>query len=227
MQYRPSRRPRKSAASLARALRFSAPVACSRTGPCSSAGDAIADAIGLSFTNLPTTYQTAHVTEYLANSGDVVLNRISLNAGDLVTASVNTTPYGGGLNSYLRIFQEIGGGRVRPIASNDNYQGHDPGLTFQAARPGIYYVGISSFDNTAYDPAIADSGSGSSHGLFDLSLSKTHGGAARPGGGFLPGVAGPGRVGRHGHRRLHHRKPRRRGRRARLRVAVGVRGQPL
>src|SRR5262245_30701034 len=64
-----------------------------------SAGDSIANAIGLSFTNLSAVYQTAQKTEYLAKPSGVVLNRISLVAGDMVTASVNTSPYGGGLNS--------------------------------------------------------------------------------------------------------------------------------
>lgn len=138
-----------------------------------SAGDSIANAIDLSFLNTSALYQTAHTTKYLANPGDVELFRISLNAGEVVTSSVNTAPYGGGLNSYLRIFQDVGGGAAREIASNDNRQGLDPSLTFQAPGTGSYYVGISSFDNTTYDPLIAGSGSGSSHGLFDLNLSKT------------------------------------------------------
>jgi len=153
-----------------------------------SGADTIASAIGLSFANTSTLYQTAHVTEYLANGDDVCLNRIGLNAGDIVTASVNTAPYGGGLDSYLRIFQDMGvqgmgGSSVRQIASNDNFQGKDAGLTFQAPATGSYYVGISSFDNTAYNPLLADSGSGSSHGLFDLNLAKTT--AAAP-----PGLVG-------------------------------------
>ena len=139
-----------------------------------SAGDAIANAIALTFPNTSTPYQTVQVTaDNLAQPDDVLLNQISLNAGDTVTASVNTAPYGGGLNGYLRIFQDLGGGQVRAIASNDNFQGQDPGLTFQAPSTGTYYVGVSSFDNTAYNPALADSGTGSSHGLFDLTLSKT------------------------------------------------------
>src|SRR2546423_1148458 len=108
-----------------------------------SAGDSIANAIGLSFAATPTLYQTAHITEYLANPGDVELNRINLNAGDVVTASVNTAPYGGGLKGYLRIFQDLGGGAARQIASNDNFLGQDPSLTFQAPAWGTYYVGIS------------------------------------------------------------------------------------
>ena len=103
-----------------------------------SAGDSIANAVALSFTNSATLYQAAHVTEYLANPNDVQLNRISLNAGDLVTAAVDTAPYGGGLNSYLRVFEDMGGGKVLPIAANDNVKGVDAGLTFRA--PGGEHV---------------------------------------------------------------------------------------
>src|SRR5438105_4419614 len=100
------------------------------------------------------------VTEYLADPGGVVLNPITLDAGDVVTARVNTGPYGGGLNSLLRVFRDVGGGSLSsPIASNDNFQGLDAGLTFQASAPGVYYVGVSSAD--------------SSHGLFHLRVSKT------------------------------------------------------
>src|SRR5581483_9634568 len=93
----------------------------------------------------------------------------------------NPSPYGGGLNSYLRVFQVSVVGDdvtdVREIASNDNLHGLDAGLTFQAPPPqpgtgDFFVVGVSSFDNTAYDPQ-AGGGSGSSHGLFDLTLSKT------------------------------------------------------
>ncbi|MCE9533838.1 MAG: VCBS repeat-containing protein, partial [Planctomycetes bacterium] len=128
------------------------------------------DAVALSFIDAALPYQAAHVSEYLAYPGDSVLNRISLNAGDMVTASVNTAPYGGGLNSYLRIFEDIGGGNVREIASNDNFRGLDAGLTFQAPNTGVYYVGVSGFDNTAYDPTVPFSGTGMSSGLFDLNL---------------------------------------------------------
>ena len=179
-------------ASLIRARRSGAKPTCSRPHSSSgvfrpwlewleervllSAGDSIAHAIGLSFSNNTSAiYQTVRVTEDLADASDVQLNRISLNPGDMVTASVNTIPYGSGLNSYLRIFEEMSGGSVRQIASNDNLQGQDPGLTFQAdgSGTGVYYVGVSSFDNTAYLPKLAGSGTGLSNGLFDLTLTKT------------------------------------------------------
>ncbi len=111
---------------------------------------------------------SAHATANLGNPSDVQLYQITLAPGDVVTASVDTARYGGGLDSYLRIFQDLGGGAVQEIAANDNLQGRDPGVTFQAVGvldPVVYYVGISSFDNRDYDAGV-----GTSHGLFDLNL---------------------------------------------------------
>jgi hypothetical protein len=102
-----------------------------------------------------------------------MVNRIVLDAGDLVTVSVDTSAYGSGLNSCLRVFQDEGNGKVRQIASTDDFQAHDAGLTFQAPAGGACYIGVSGFDNPAYDPSIPDSGTGSVTGLFDLNLSKT------------------------------------------------------
>ncbi len=140
-----------------------------------SAGDSIANAIGLPLTSTSGSVQTAHVSEYLANPGDVELNRISVEAGDVVTALINTAPYGGGLSSAVRIFQQTGTNpvTVQQIASTTNFEGQESGLSFQAPTTGTYYVGISSFDNATYNPLVAGSGSGSSHGLFDLNLSVT------------------------------------------------------
>lgn len=138
-----------------------------------SAGDSIAEAIELPFSSISESYQTAHLSANLANPAEVQLAKLELRRGEVVTAEVDTAAYGGELDSFLRIFQETGSGTVRQIASNDNFRGLDAGLTFQAATSGIYYVGVSSFDNTTYDPLVASRGTGSSHGLFDLNLSKT------------------------------------------------------
>ena len=141
-----------------------------RTSP--STGGSIASAYTVSFPDSATLYQTVQVAEYLASPDDTALNRIMLNAGDVVVARVSTVAYGGGLNSYLRVFADAGGS-VTQVASNDDSVGRDAGVTFQAPASGPYYIGVSSFDNRLYNPAVADSGAGSSHGLFDLSLSKT------------------------------------------------------
>ena len=116
--------------------------------------------------------QVAHLRERIADPADVRLNSITLSAGEMVTVSVNTVPYGGGLNSALRVFRDTGAGVVL-VASNDDFSGRDPSVTFQAAASGTYYFGIASFDNAGYDPSNLEDRSGTSRGLFDLDISKT------------------------------------------------------
>jgi hypothetical protein len=127
--------------------------------------------IDLSFPDTSTLYQTVRVSEALASPNDVAMNRVSLNAGDLVTAQVDASAAGGSLNSYLRVFQESGGS-LTPIAASDNYQGQNAGLTFQAPVTGFYDIGVSSSSNTSYNPLTPNSGVGASSGPFELSLAK-------------------------------------------------------
>jgi hypothetical protein len=128
-----------------------------------SRGDTLTNAIPVAFVR-----NNASLSSYLATPQDVQLAALSLAAGDTVTAAVDTQPYGGGLDSYLRAFD---GGGVQ-IASNDNYGGRDARLTFQAPAAGTYYVGVSAAGDTRYDPRVARSGQGTSTGMFDLHLSK-------------------------------------------------------
>src|SRR5262249_48635242 len=116
--------------------------------------------------------QTARCSGWLSQPDGAMLYRVHLQAGDLVTTRVDTSPYGGGFDSFLRVFQDVGG-TVNQIASNDNNLGLDAGVTFQASTAGDYIIGVSSFDNIRYDVTQAQSGIGSSQGLFDLSLSKS------------------------------------------------------
>lgn len=138
-----------------------------------SAGDSLGEALELSFKPLSDLFEAAHVSEFLANPEDVRWHRITLEEGDRVTVSVDTAPYGGGLDSYLRIFQEVAADNVQEIAANDHFRGRDPSLTFQAPGNGTYYIALSSFDNASYDPLQPIHGLGSSHGLFDLRIQKT------------------------------------------------------
>jgi hypothetical protein len=138
-------------------------------------GETLANALPLAFR----ADNTAALTAYLATPQDVEIVRLPLAPGDTVTAAVNTGPYGGALDGYLRVFDAAGA----EIAANDNFAGRDPRLTFQAAAAGDYYVGVSAAGNVAYDPRVAHGGQGGSHGLFDLSLTRS---AAPP----APAVAG-------------------------------------
>src|SRR5262245_16731827 len=93
------------------------PLASRRTRPCAprpcvewlerrvllSAGDSVPNAVDLSFT----ASQAAHVSATLA-AGAVRIYQVTLDAGDVVRAAVDTSRSGGGLNSYLRVFQTSG-----------------------------------------------------------------------------------------------------------------------
>jgi hypothetical protein len=131
-----------------------------------SGGDTLATALPVAFR----ANHTAAVAGLLPTARDVTLYALSLARGDTVTAAVTAQSEGSTLDSLLRVFNAAG----TPIAANDNFNGLDPQLTFQAAAAGTYYVGVSATGNTGYDPHIARSGSGTSHGLFDLHLSETN-----------------------------------------------------
>lgn len=131
-----------------------------------SAGASLANAIPIA---IPESNHAA-IRGYLQEPDDVLLYSLQLQAGDTVTAAVSTRSYGGGLNSYLRVFDSQG----TPAASNDNYDILDPRVNLQAAATGTYYVGVSSSGNNSYDPSSGGGSGGSTTGLFDLSLVSRH-----------------------------------------------------
>jgi len=86
---------------------------------------------------------------------DVDLFAVSLTAGDVLTVDVDAAVLGSGLDSYLRLFDASGW----PLAANDDADGSlDSALGFIAPQTGTYYVGLSAFGNTRYDPFVAGSG---------------------------------------------------------------------
>jgi hypothetical protein len=127
-------------------------------------GDTLATAVPLTFT----AFETAHAAGFLAQPNAVALYRLHLDqAGDRIQAAVTGQTTGSGLDSLLRVFDAQG----RPLALDDQ-EGGDPHLTFQAARPGDYFVGVSAAGDDAYDPAAADSGHGGGGGVLDLLAAK-------------------------------------------------------
>jgi len=110
----------------------------------------------------------------LAN--DVDLLRLELRAGDRFTIDVDAAENDSELDAYLRLFRQTSPGVVVQIAANDHAAGpdeprtSDPFLDFVAPATGVYFVGISSSPNQAYNPALAGSGVGSSTGAYTVEI---------------------------------------------------------
>ena len=100
-------------------------------------------------------------------SGDVDLFRVSLAAGQQLTADIAADTAGSSLDSYLRVFDATG----RELASNDDFGGAiDSYLTYTAAAAGTFFVGVSGYGNSAYQPATAGTGRAGSTGSYRLDL---------------------------------------------------------
>jgi hypothetical protein len=130
------------------------------------AGDSLVGAIPMAFN----AHGGAQASGFLATGRDVEIYAVALAEGDRVSAAVDAQNIGSSLDPALRVFSGTGA----QVASNDNYDGRDPRLTFQAPAAGTYYVGVSGSGNTAYDPLHVESGQGGSTGLFTLKLSRTN-----------------------------------------------------
>ena len=105
-------------------------------------GDTLATAVPLTFT----AFETAHAAGFLAGPDAVALYRVHLDqAGDRIQAAVTAQTTGSCLDSLLRVFDASG----RQLALDDQ-EGGDSHLTFQAAQPGDYFVGVSADGDDAY-----------------------------------------------------------------------------
>lgn len=107
----------------------------------------------------------AQVADTIDAATDVDMYRINVRAGDRVWFDIDTPLNGvGGLGSYLRVFDAAG----RELAANNDAQAPDevqppPGhvsytqffdafIDHTFATAGTYYVGVSNWQNTYYDP---------------------------------------------------------------------------
>jgi subtilisin family serine protease len=104
----------------------------------------------------------ALVTGVIGDGGygtsDVDLFAVQLVAGAVLTIDISARQQAvsSTLDSFVRVFD--GTGRV--VASNDDFGGSlDSYLSFVVPATGTFYVGVSSFGNSGYDPLVAGSGS--------------------------------------------------------------------
>ncbi|HKB39033.1 MAG TPA: hypothetical protein VKD72_21515, partial [Gemmataceae bacterium] len=109
-----SRRARQQATRSWRPPRLPLSLECleDRTLP---AGHSLASATLLTFNGAARPLETAHVADFLAAPGQEDFYRVSLSAGDRVTAAVDAQNAGSALDSLLRVFDASG----RQVAFND------------------------------------------------------------------------------------------------------------
>ena len=102
---------------------------------------------------------------------DVDLFALQLNAGETLTIDIDAESLDetSELDSYLRLFNAAG---VQLAFNDDNVFGSlDSQLSFAVPATGTYYVGVSSYPNLAYDPAVDDSGQAGSAGAYQAYFS--------------------------------------------------------
>lgn len=107
----------------------------------------------------------------LATGLDVDLYAVTLTAGATLDIDIDTD-LNGTLDSVLSVFDHTG----TRLALNDDAPAPgetytlDSYLSFTAATTGTYYIGVSGFNNSNYDPTQAGSGSIGSTGDYTLTL---------------------------------------------------------
>lgn len=100
---------------------------------------------------------------------DVDIYRLTLSGPGLITVQVDARnlPIPSTLDSVLRLFDASG----RELAINDNFNGLDSRLQFFVPAGGRYYVGVSGFGNSAYNPAQVATGTpGGSTGVYNITF---------------------------------------------------------
>ena len=107
----------------------------------------------------------------ISANNDVDLFEVKLDEGDTLVANIDAQVLGSELNSVLTIFDANG----ELLLQNDDHSFDDEiepdsFLAFIAPEDDTYYLGVSSFENLAYDPTVANSGSGDSSGAYRLEL---------------------------------------------------------
>jgi subtilisin-like proprotein convertase family protein len=99
---------------------------------------------------------------------DVDIYRVEMSRGGLITARIDakSLPTPSTLDSHVRLFDADGD----ELTSNDQFNGADSFLDFFVTTGGTYYIGVSGFPNSRYNPLVASSGATQSRGTYNLSL---------------------------------------------------------
>jgi hypothetical protein len=127
-------------------------------------GDTIASALATNLGPADGTYShTAHVGDGLYPLKDVDLYQINAAAGQVMTATTALPSGGTSVSTYLRLFDATG------TALGFTIFGYNNRFQYQFATAGTYYVGVSGYPNSSYNPNVGGSGS-TSLGSGDYTL---------------------------------------------------------
>jgi hypothetical protein len=158
-----------------------------------AAGDTLASAQDTGLNQAPGTFTaTAKIGDGLYQSRDVDLYTVQVAAGQAVSVTTSQPPGGQSMLTYLRLFDAAGheltsGGFTYTSATI-------PGYVFSTA--GTYYIGVSGYYNSSYDPNVGGSGYYAySTGDYSISVSLFTPSADAPGdtlGAALATGLGPG-----------------------------------
>ncbi len=126
---------------------------------------------------LPYDYDYVHINVLYPKTGsDIDVYKFSLDTAGTFSAQTIVARQGQAakseLDTVLTLYKEVAGVRTL-VARNDDYYGRDSfvGLDLQA---GIYFLAVTSTGNTAFNPAVNDSGyGGRSDGAYDLKIDFT------------------------------------------------------
>ncbi len=135
------------------------------------AGDTLATAAVLGITSGDIRL-SGRVGDGSRGARDVDLFRVTLAAGQTITIDIDAKTLSGGssLDSYLRLFNSAG---QQLAANDDDGSSFDSLLTFRASTAGTYFVGISGYGNSGYNPTRAGSGRAGSTGVYQVQFALT------------------------------------------------------
>ena len=136
------------------------------------AGDRVNDTLSTALAVTLPVDRKVNVNAWLNQSNDVDLYRLTLVRGELLRVEAQGVGAGVGSlnNGYLRVFDATG---VELLASDAGGLGNDALLSFLASKDGTYYVGVSGWANTGYNPNTASSGTSGDTGSYRLVLERS------------------------------------------------------
>ncbi len=114
------------------------------------------------------TFAGATVGNGVFGGRDVDIYRVTLARGGLITAEITARRLASGstLDSVLRLFNAAG----EQLAINDQYFQEDSFIDFFVSTGGTYYIGVSGFGNSNYNPLVANSGTTQSTGTYNIRI---------------------------------------------------------